>query len=38
MSLAKRPAEVRLDEAMLEEFKKSIRIGTAGTPDMVQIG
>jgi NADH-quinone oxidoreductase subunit B len=38
MSLAKRPAEVRLDEAMLEEFKKSIRIGTVGTPDMVQIG
>jgi hypothetical protein len=38
MSLAKRPTEVRLDEAMLEEFKKSIRIGKASTPETVQIG
>ena len=38
MSLAKRPTEVRLDETMLEEFKKSIRIGKAGTPEYVQIG
>jgi len=37
MSLAKRPTEVRLDESMLEEFKKSVRIGKAGTPEMVQI-
>ena len=33
-----RPTQVRLDESMLEEFKKSIRIGKAGTPEMVQIG
>jgi NADH-quinone oxidoreductase subunit B len=38
MTLAKRPTEVRLDESMLEEFKKSIRIGKVGTPEMVQIG
>jgi NADH-quinone oxidoreductase subunit B len=38
MSLIKRPTEVRLDESMLEEFKKNIRIGKAGTPEMVQIG
>ena len=37
MSLSKRPTEVRLDESMLEEFKKSVRIGKAGTPEMVQI-
>ncbi len=34
----RRPTEVRLDESMLEEFKKSIRIGKAGTPELVQIG
>ncbi len=33
-----RPTEVRIDESMLEEFKKSIRIGKAGTPEFVQIG
>jgi NADH-quinone oxidoreductase subunit B len=38
MTLAKRPTEVRLDETMLEEFKKSVRIGKVGTPQMVQIG
>jgi NADH-quinone oxidoreductase subunit B len=38
MTLAKRPTKVRLDESMLEEFKKSIRIGKVGTPEMVQIG
>jgi len=38
MSMAKRPTEVRLDEQMLEDFKKSIRIGKAGTPELVQIG
>jgi NADH-quinone oxidoreductase subunit B len=32
-----RPTEVRLDESMIEEFKKSIRIGKAGTPELVQI-
>jgi hypothetical protein len=37
MSLSKRPTEVRLDESMLEEFKKSVRIGKAGTPEIVQI-
>jgi NADH-quinone oxidoreductase subunit B len=38
MSLAKRPTEVRLEEQMLEDFKKSIRIGKAGTPELVHIG
>jgi len=38
MSLAKRPTQVRLDESMVEEFKKSVRIGKAGTPELVQIG
>ena len=38
MSLAKPPTEVRLDESMVEEFKKSVRIGKAGTPEYVQIG
>ncbi len=36
--LRKRPTEVRLDESMLEEFKKSVRIGKVGTPELVQIG
>jgi len=38
MSLAKRPTEVRLEEQMLEDFRKSIRIGKAGTPELVHIG
>jgi NADH-quinone oxidoreductase subunit B len=38
MSMAKRPTEVRLEEQMLEDFKKSIRIGKVGTPELVQIG
>jgi len=38
MSMAKRPTEVRLEEKMLEDFKKSIRIGKVGTPELVQIG
>ena len=38
MSLGKRPTEVRLDESMMEEFKKSIRVGKAGTPELVQFG
>ena len=33
-----RPTNVRLDESMIEEFKKNIRIGKAGTPELVQIG
>jgi NADH-quinone oxidoreductase subunit B len=33
-----RPTEVRLDDTMIDEFKKSIRIGKAGTPEFVQIG
>jgi NADH-quinone oxidoreductase subunit B len=33
----RRPTDVRLDESMIEEFKKSIRIGKAGTPELVQI-
>jgi len=32
-----RPTEVRLDESMLEEFKKAVRIGKAGTPELVRI-
>ena len=38
MSLGKRPTAVRLDESMLEEFKKSVRIGQAGTPELVHLG
>ncbi len=38
MSLVKRPTEVRLDESMLDEFKRTIRIGKAGTPELVQLG
>jgi NADH-quinone oxidoreductase subunit B len=38
MTLGKRPTEVRLDESMIEDFKKSIRIGKTGTPELVQIG
>ena len=33
----RRPTEVRLDESMIEEFKKHIRIGKAGTPELDQI-
>ena len=33
-----RPTQVRLSEADLENFKKSIRIGQAGAPEFVQIG
>jgi hypothetical protein len=29
---------VRLDHSMMEDFKKSVRIGKAGTPEFVQIG
>jgi hypothetical protein len=38
MSLAKKPTQVRLDESQIEEFKRTIRIGKAGTPELVQIG
>ena len=38
MSLVKRPTEVRLEEKMIEEFKNSVRIGKAGTPEFVQVG
>ncbi len=34
----KRPTDVRLDESMLEEFKRSIRIGQVGAPEFVRIG
>ena len=33
----RRPTDVRLDESMIEELKKSIRIGKAGTPELVRI-
>jgi NADH-quinone oxidoreductase subunit B len=38
MTVGKRPTEVRLEREMVEEFKSSIRIGKAGTPEFVQIG
>jgi NADH-quinone oxidoreductase subunit B len=38
MYLNEPPTLVRLDESMIEEFKKSIRIGKVGTPELVQIG
>jgi NADH-quinone oxidoreductase subunit B len=38
MHLNEPPTRVRLDESMLEEFKRTIRIGKAGTPELVQIG
>jgi NADH-quinone oxidoreductase subunit B len=38
MTLSKKPTDVRLDQSMIEDFKKSIRIGKAGTPEFVQIG
>ena len=38
MTLAKRPTDVRLDETMLEEFKKTIRIGQYGPSELVEIG
>jgi NADH-quinone oxidoreductase subunit B len=38
MSLANRPTQVRLEEEMLEEFKRSIRIGAPGMREPVQIG
>jgi NADH-quinone oxidoreductase subunit B len=34
----RRPTEVVLQESMLAEFKKSVRIGKAGTPELVQFG
>jgi hypothetical protein len=38
MTVGKRPTDVRLDQSMIEEFKKTVRIGKAGTPEFVQIG
>ena len=38
MTVGKRPTLVRLEPDMVEEFKKSIRIGKAGTPELVQLG
>jgi NADH-quinone oxidoreductase subunit B len=38
MTIARRPTHVRLDEGMIEDFKKSIRIGKAGAPELVQLG
>jgi hypothetical protein len=38
MTLGKRPTDVRLDQSMIEDFKKSVRIGKAGTPELVQLG
>ena len=38
MHLNEPPTKIRLDESMIEEFKKSVRIGKAGTPELVQVG
>ena len=32
MTIAKRPTEVRLDETMMDEFKRNVRIAQAGAP------
>jgi NADH-quinone oxidoreductase subunit B len=34
----KRPTDVVLQESMIAEFKKNVRIGKAGTPELVQFG
>ena len=36
MSIAKRPTDVRLDESMMDEFKRNVRIAQAGTPLVIQ--
>lgn len=38
MSLVRRPTKVRLEESLLEEFKRSIRIGAPGMREIVHIG
>lgn len=38
MSLARRPTEMRLEERMVEEFKKNVRISKMRTLGLVQIG
>src|SRR5450631_294127 len=36
MTIAKRPTEVRLDETMLDEFKRNVRIAQSGSPLVIQ--
>lgn len=36
MTLAKRPTQVRLEEGMVDEFKRSVRIAQAGSPIVIQ--
>jgi NADH-quinone oxidoreductase subunit B len=36
MTIAKRPTDVRLDETMIDEFKRNVRIAQVGTPLVIQ--
>ena len=36
MTIAKRPTEVRLDESMIDEFKRNVRIAQSGSPLVIQ--
>ncbi len=36
MTIAKRPTDVRLDETMVDEFKRNVRIAQAGAPLVIQ--
>ena len=36
MTIAKRPTGVRLDETMIDEFKRNVRIAQAGAPLVIQ--
>jgi NADH-quinone oxidoreductase subunit B len=36
MTIARRPTEVRLDETMLDEFKRNVRIAQSGSPLVIQ--
>ena len=36
MTIAKRPTKVKLDETMLEEFQRNVRIAQAGAPLVIQ--
>lgn len=36
MTLAKRPTDVRLDETMLDEFKRNVRIAQSTAPTVIQ--
>jgi NADH-quinone oxidoreductase subunit B len=36
MTIAKRPTDIRLDETMLDEFKRNVRIAQSGPPVIIQ--